>query len=161
MRKWILFTKTGEWITNPKSCSDSKLTLTTKPTYQYWLDLVDESLNRQCSCRSWLEHLPWQMAAPWWGGKLQSWTKMLKKMHVVCLIFKARFTQDSSPFPQKNKVEVLPEGFCTQLNNIDQGGWGRGHHGTKFTAGGVSCELRRCKILNTFCPRLSLIHFGG
>ena len=49
---------------------------------------------------------------------------MLKKMHVVCLIFKARFTQDSSPFPQKNKVEVLPEGFCTQLNNIDQGGVG-------------------------------------
>ena len=49
---------------------------------------------------------------------------MLKKMHVVCLIFKAQFTQDSSPFPQKNKVEVLPEAFCTQLNNIDQGGVG-------------------------------------
>ena len=51
---------------------------------------------------------------------------MLKKMHVVCLIFKAQFTQDSSPFPQTNKVEVLPEAFCTQLNNIDQGGVGEG-----------------------------------
>ena len=39
---------------------------------------------------------------------------------------KGRFTQDTSPFPQKNNVEVWPEHFCCLLNNNDQGGVGGG-----------------------------------
>ena len=35
---------------------------------------------------------------------------------------RARFTQDTSPSPPKNKVEVWPEHFCSRPNNIDLGG---------------------------------------
>ena len=40
---------------------------------------------------------------------------------------KARLTQHTSPsLPQKNKVEVWPEHFCSWLNSIDQWGVGGG-----------------------------------
>ena len=58
---------------------------------------------------------------------------MLKMMHAVCLILEYFSLRPGSlkilppfPFPPKNKVEVLPEHFCFQLNNIDQGGVGEG-----------------------------------
>ena len=63
--------------------------------------------------------------------ELQSWTKMLRKMHVVCLILEYFPLKPGSlkilhPPPQKNNVEVWPEHFCCLLNNIDQGGVGGG-----------------------------------
>ena len=62
---------------------------------------------------------------------LQSWTKMLRKMHVVCLILEYFHLKPGSlkilpPSPQKNNVEEWPEHFCCLLNNIDQGGVGGG-----------------------------------
>ena len=62
---------------------------------------------------------------------LQSWTKMLRKMHVLCLILehfplKPGLLKILPPPPQKNKVEVWPEHFCSWLNNIDQWGVGGG-----------------------------------
>ena len=62
---------------------------------------------------------------------LQSWTKMLRKMHVLCLILehfplKPGLLKILPPSPQKNKVEVWPEHFCSWLNNIDQWGVGGG-----------------------------------
>ena len=62
---------------------------------------------------------------------LQSWTKMLRKMHVVCRIWKYFPLKPSSlkilpPPPPKNNVEVRPEHFYCLLNNIDQGGVGGG-----------------------------------
>jgi len=55
---------------------------------------------------------------------------------------KARFTQDTSPFPSKNKVEVLPEHFCSQLNDIDQGGVGEGSPWYQIRGrGGGGCLL--------------------
>ena len=62
---------------------------------------------------------------------LQSWTKMLRKMHVVCLILEYFPLKPGSlkilpPPPPKNNVEVWPEHFCCLLNNIDQGGVGAG-----------------------------------
>ena len=64
-------------------------------------------------------------------SKIQSWTKMLRKMHVVCLILEYFPLKSGSlkilpPPPQKNNVEVWPEHFCCLLNNTDQGGVGGG-----------------------------------
>ena len=52
---------------------------------------------------------------------------MLGKLHVVCIILEYFPLKLSSlkilpPLPPKNKVEVWPERFCSQLNNIDQRG---------------------------------------
>ena len=69
------------------------------------------------------------------------------------LPYKARFTQDTPPSPQKNNAEVWPEHFCSLLNNIDQGGVGGGVTMVPNTQGGFLC-VRKSKILNTFCPRL-------
>ena len=66
---------------------------------------------------------------------------------------KARFTQDTPPSPPKNNVEVWLEHFCCLLNNIDQGGVGRGVTMVSNTQGG-SPVCKKRKILNTFCPRL-------
>ena len=53
------------------------------------------------------------------------------------LPYKAQFTQDTPPSPpQKNNVEVWPEHFCSQLNNIDQGGGGGGVTMLPNTQGG-------------------------
>ena len=73
--------------------------------------------------------------------KLQSWTKMLRKMHVVCLILEYFPLKSGSlkilpPPPQKNNVEVWPEHFCCLLNNIDQGGVGGGVTMVPNTQGG-------------------------
>jgi len=65
-----------------------------------------------------------------WDTRLRSrsWrTKMLRKMHVVCLILEYFPLKPGSlkilpPLLQKNKVEVWPEHFCSRLNNIDLGG---------------------------------------
>ena len=64
-------------------------------------------------------------------SKIQSWTKMLRKMHVVCVIWKYFPLKPGSlkilpPPPPKNNVEVWPEHFYCLLNNIDQGGVGGG-----------------------------------
>ena len=72
---------------------------------------------------------------------LQSWTKMLRKMHVICLILEYSPIKPSSlkilpPPPQKNNVEVWPEHFCSLLNNIDQGGVGGGVTMVPNTQGG-------------------------
>ena len=70
------------------------------------------------------------------------------------LPYKAQFTQDTPPSPpQKNNVEVWPEHFCSQLNNIDQGGVGEGSPCCQIRRVGLLC-VRKSKILNTFCPRL-------
>ena len=52
---------------------------------------------------------------------------MLRKMHVVYIILEYFPLKLSSlkilpPLPPKNKVEVWPERFYSQLNNIDQRG---------------------------------------
>ena len=52
---------------------------------------------------------------------------MLGKMHLVYIILEYFPLKLSSlkilpPLPPKNKVEVWPERFCSQLNNIDQRG---------------------------------------
>ena len=74
-------------------------------------------------------------------SKIQSWTKMLTKMHVICLILEYSPIKPSSlkilpPPPQKNNVEVWPEHFCSLLNNIDQGGVGGGVTMLPNTQGG-------------------------
>ena len=62
--------------------------------------------------------------------KIQSWTKMLRKIHLVCLILEY-FTPKTGtpkilpPPPQKN-FEGSPEHFWSRLNNTDQGGVGGG-----------------------------------
>ena len=63
--------------------------------------------------------------------RLQSWTKMLRKMHVVCVIWKYFPLKPGSlkilpPPPPTNHVEVWPDNFYCLLNNIDQGGVGGG-----------------------------------
>ena len=72
---------------------------------------------------------------------LQSWTKMFRKMHVICLILEYFPLKPGSlkilpPPPQKNNVEVWPEHFCSLLNNIDQGGVGGGVTMVPNTQGG-------------------------
>ena len=62
--------------------------------------------------------------------KIQSWTKMLRKIHLVCLILEY-FTLKTGtlkilPPPPKNNVEGSPEHFWSRLNNTDQGGEGGG-----------------------------------
>ena len=62
--------------------------------------------------------------------KIQSWTKMLRKIHLVCLILEY-FTLKTGtlkilPPPPKNNVEGSPEHFWSRLNNTDQGGVGGG-----------------------------------
>ena len=74
-------------------------------------------------------------------SKIQYWTKMLTKMHVVCLILEYFPLKPGSlkilpPPPQKNNVEVWPEHFCCLLNNIDQGGVGGGVTMVPNTQGG-------------------------
>ena len=65
------------------------------------------------------------------GYIVQSWRKMLRKIHLVCLILEY-FTPKTptlkilSPPPQKNNVEGSPEHFWSRLNNTDQGGVGGG-----------------------------------
>ena len=62
--------------------------------------------------------------------KLQSWAKMSRKMHLVCLILEyfplkpdsLKILPAPTPPPQKNSVDVWPERFCSRLNNIDQEG---------------------------------------
>ena len=71
---------------------------------------------------------------------------------------KARFTQDTLP-SEKNNVEVWPEHFCCLLNNTREG-WGKGSPWCQIHRVGLLC-VRKSKILNTFCPRLYLIHFDG
>ena len=98
-------------------------------------------------------------------SKIQSWTKMLRKMHVVSVIWKYfPLTPGSlkilTPPPPKNNVEVWPEHFCRLLNNIDQGGVGGGVTMVPNSQVGLLC-VGKSKILNTFCPRLYLIPFGG
>ena len=62
--------------------------------------------------------------------KIQSGTKMLRKMHLVCLILEYFPLKPSSlkilPPPKKNNVEGWTEHFCSWLNNTDQGGVGGG-----------------------------------
>ena len=70
----------------------------------------------------------------------QSWTKMLRKIHLVCFILeyftpKTRTLKILSRPPAKNNVEGSPEHFWSRLNNTDQGGVGGGA---------------------TFCPRLQV-----
>ena len=73
-------------------------------------------------------------------SKIQSWTKMLRKMHVICLILEYFPLKPGSlkilPPPKKNNVEVWPEHFCCLLNNIDQGEVGRGVTMVPNTQGG-------------------------
>ena len=74
-------------------------------------------------------------------SKIQSWTKMLRKMHVVCVIWKYFPLKPGSlkilpPPPPKNNVEVWPEHFYCLLNNIDQGGVGGGVTMVPNTQGG-------------------------
>ena len=62
--------------------------------------------------------------------KIQSWTKMLRKILLVCLILEY-FTLKTGtlkilPPPTKNNVEGSPEHFWSRLNNTDQGGVGGG-----------------------------------
>ena len=66
------------------------------------------------------------------GYIVQSWGKMLRKIHLVCLILEY-FTPKtptlkilSPPPPKKNNVEGSPEHFWSRLNNTDQGGVGGG-----------------------------------
>ena len=60
-------------------------------------------------------------------GMLQSWTKMVRKIHLVCFILeyftpKTGTVKILTPPPPKNKVEGSPEHFWCIPNNTDQGG---------------------------------------
>ena len=59
--------------------------------------------------------------------KIQSWTKMLRKIHLLCFILeyftpKTGVVKILPPLPPKNNVEGSPEHFWSGRNNIDQGG---------------------------------------
>ena len=90
--------------------------------------------------------------------KIQSWTKMLRKIHCICFILEY-FTPKTGtvkilpPPPQKNNVERSPEHFWSRRNNTDQGRVGGGAT-MMLNSLGVSPCITKCKILNTFCPRL-------
>ena len=74
--------------------------------------------------------------------------------HFLILPSKAQFTQDTYPAPPKNNFEVWPEHFCSWLNNIDQGGVGKGSPWCQTCRVGLLCVTKLCRILNTFCPIL-------
>ena len=76
---------------------------------------------------------------------LQSWTKMLRKMHILCLILehfplKPGLLKILPPPPQKKQSWSVAGTFLllTKQHWPVRGG-GRGHHSAKF-AGWVSCE---------------------
>ena len=83
-------------------------------------------------------------------ANLQSWTKMLRKMHVVCLILEyfplnpvhSRYfpITPPPPPPPQNKTFLFP------TKHWPRSGGGRGHHGAKFE-GGVSYEKESAQFL--------------
>ena len=94
-------------------------------------------------------------------SKIQSWTKMLRKMHVICLILEYFPLKPGSlkilpPPPQKNNVEVWPEHFCCLLNNIDQGGVGGGVT-MVLNSQGRSPVYERAKFLTLFVQDCSWV----
>ena len=87
-------------------------------------------------------------------ANLQSWTKMLRKMHVVCLILEYfplnpvhwRYFPIPPPPPPKKQCWSVAATFLFPTKLWPRSGGGRGHHGAKF-AGGVSYEKESAKVL--------------
>ena len=76
-------------------------------------------------------------------SKIQSWTKMLRKMHVICLILEYFPLKPGSlkilPLPPKKQCWSVARTFLQPTKQHWPGrGGGRGHHGAKY-AGWVSC----------------------
>ena len=71
----------------------------------------------------------------------QSWTKMLRKIHLVCFILeyftpKTRTLKILSPPPKKTMLKGNRNISGPDLTTLIRGGWGRGHFLSKI-AGGV------------------------
>ena len=75
--------------------------------------------------------------------KIQSWTKMLRKIHLVCLILEYFPLKPDSlkifPPPKKTMSKGEQNIFVPDLTTLTREGWGWGRHDAKFT-GWVSCE---------------------
>ena len=77
---------------------------------------------------------------------LQSWTKMLRKMHILCLILEHFPLKPGllkilppPPPPKKQSWSVAGTFLLLTKQHWPVRGGGRGHHSAKFT-GWVSCE---------------------
>ena len=87
-------------------------------------------------------------------ANLQSWTKMLRKMHVVCLILEyfplnrghSRYFPIYPPPPKNQCWSVAGTFLFPTKQHWPRRGGGRGHHGAKF-AGWVSYEKESEKFL--------------
>ena len=53
--------------------------------------------------------------------------------HFKILHSKDRYSQDTSPSPQKNNVEGSRNTSGPNVTTLVREGWGRGHHDAKFT----------------------------
>ena len=73
---------------------------------------------------------------------------------------KAGFTQDTPPSPQKTMLKCGPNIFAAYKTTLSREGWGEGSPWCEIRRVGLLC-VRKGKILNTFCPRLYLIHLDG
>ena len=70
--------------------------------------------------------------------KIQSWTKMLRKIHLVCFILeyftpKTRTLKILSPPPKKTMLKGHRNISGPDLTTLIRRGGGRGHHDAKFT----------------------------
>ena len=71
------------------------------------------------------------------------------------LLSKARFTQDTPPTPSKRKT-MLKGGrniVAPDQTTLTREGWGKGWPWCQIRRASL-LWVRKCKILNTFCPRL-------
>ena len=98
---------------------------------------------------------------------LQSWTKMLRKMHLVCLILEFTSLQSPAhsryfshrPAPPKKTMlrgdwNISPPDLTTLIRE----GWGEGTPQCLIHRVCPPC-IRKCKILNTFVQDCRLKHF--
>ena len=89
-----------------------------------------------------------------WDTRLRSWTKMLRKMHVVCLILEYFPLEPGSlkilpPLPQKTKLKCGRNIFAPAQTTLTWAGWGEGSPWCQIR--GVSfLWVRKCKMLNPY-----------
>ena len=78
------------------------------------------------------------------------------------LLSKVRFTQDTPPTPSKRKT-MLKGGrniVAPDQTTLTREGWGKGSPWCQIRRASL-LWVRKCKILNTFCPRLWLSYHHG
>lgn len=96
--------------------------------------------------------------------KIQSWTKMLRKIHLLCFILEY-FTPKTGavkilpPPPKKTMLKGHRNISGPDVTTLIREGWREGPPRCYIHWGCPPCTTK-CKILNTFCPRLYFQHLA-